>query len=257
MPVLKQKRTALTRFAAQLEYEGSAFSGWQFQINAQSVQAALEAAIEKRFHEVRRVGGASRTDAGVHARGQVAMFDLAYSIPARRLVTALNSALPRGVRVLRCWRVPTNWDPRRAALQKTYAYWVFNRPVESPLWQGRVWQVYQPLDLAAMRRAARWLKGRHDFSAFRAAGCEAVSPIRTLKALTVHRSGPLITLKATADAFLYHMVRNLVGTLVEVGKGRIAPDQVRAILRSRQRMNAGPTAPACGLYLERIRFRRS
>jgi tRNA pseudouridine38-40 synthase len=249
-------RPALRRFAVTLEYDGASYGGWQFQENAPTVQAALERAIERLFRERRRVGGASRTDAGVHALGQVAVFDLAHSLPPARLAAALNSVLPASVRVLDARPVAADWDPRTASLRKTYRYLIHDREVPSPLWSGRAWQVRRRLDLPAMRRAARVLVGRHDFSAFRAAGCEADHPVRTVRALSLARRGDLISIRVTADAFLYHMVRNLVGTLAEVGKGRMTPAQVGRVLRALDRRQAGPTAPAEGLYLERVEFGR-
>jgi tRNA pseudouridine38-40 synthase len=239
-----------------IEYDGAAFSGWQFQENAPSVQAALEAAVLKRFKEKRRAGGASRTDAGVHARGQVAIIDLAHPIPAAKLAVALNSALPPTVRVLSVRRVPAAWDPRQQSTRKTYSYSIYNRRIYSPLQAGRAWQVQQRLSLQAMRSGARHLLGRHDFSAFRATGCEAKHPIRTLHVLALSKRGDLLTLKVTADAFLYNMVRILAGTLVEVGRGRFTPEQVKKILSSHDRRQAGPTAPAFGLCLEAIAFGR-
>jgi tRNA pseudouridine38-40 synthase len=160
------------------------------------------------------------------------------------------------VRVLKSREVPRDWDPRRQSVQKTYSYAIYNRSVYSPLHLGRAWQVLPPLDLAAMKRGAAQLLGRHDFSSFRAAGCEARHAVRTVKSITLSRRGALITLKVTADAFLYHMVRNIVGTLVQVGLGKFTPGQVKRVLRARDRSLAGPTAPACGLTLESIRFGR-
>ncbi|MEW6516560.1 MAG: tRNA pseudouridine(38-40) synthase TruA [candidate division FCPU426 bacterium] len=253
----KSAAPALTRrFAVTLEYDGAAFAGFQLQPNAETVQAVLERALKRLFKEERRVAGASRTDSGVHARGQVAVFELAHALPPARLTAALNSALPPAARVVACRRVPAGWDPRQRARRKTYRYLVFNRPVFSPLWIGRAWQVAQPLDLDAMRRAARHLLGRRDFSAFRAAGCEARHPVRTLLQAGVQRRGPLLTFTFTADAFLYKMVRALAGTLVWVGQGRFKPADIPRILRGRDRAQAGPTAPACGLYLEKIVFGR-
>lgn len=244
------------RFAVTLEYDGAAFAGFQLQPNADTVQAALERSLKRLFGEIRRVAAASRTDSGVHSRGQVAVFDLAHRIPPQRLLAALNSALPPAVRVVASRQVPGAWDPRQRAVRKTYRYLVFNRPVFSPLWIGRAWQVGPALDLAAMRQASRHLVGRHDFSSFRAAGCEARHPVRTVLKISLRRQGPLVTLTFTADAFLYRMVRALVGTLVAVGLGRFAPSDVPRILRGRDRTLAGPTAPACGLYLEKIIFGR-
>jgi tRNA pseudouridine38-40 synthase len=252
--LMQKKKPLLKRYAVTLEYDGSTFGGWQYQKNAPTVQAALEAAIRECFGETRRAGGASRTDAGVHALGQVAIFDLAYAIPPERLQAALNSALPRSVRALHVKKVPNDWDPRRASTGKTYSYLIFNRQPGSPFWAGRAWTIFRRLDVAAMRRAARFLVGRHDFSAFRAAGCEAAHPRRHVKRLSVIRQSDLVRIRVTADAFLYHMVRNFAGTLVEVGRGRMTAGQVKKILQSRDRRQAGPTAPAEGLYLERVNF---
>lgn len=249
-------KNALRRFAVTLEYDGAAFSGFQLQSNARTVQAALEKVLRRGFGERRRVSGASRTDAGVHARGQVAAFDLVHSISAQQLVPALNSRLPRTVRVLAARPVSSAWEPRKASVQKTYTYLIHNRSMSSPLWDGKAWQVYQSLDLTAMRRAAEQLVGRHDFSSFRASGCAARHSVRTLRELTMSRQGAIIKLRFTADAFLYHMVRNLTGTLAEVGKGRLIAGEMKKILRARNRKVAGPTAPACGLYLEKIVFGR-
>ncbi len=256
MAKVAQTPPTLKRYAVTLEYDGTAFSGWQFQENAPTVQAALEAAVAKRFHETRRAGGASRTDSGVHARGQVAVFDLAHAIPVTQMAAALNSALPFSVRVVKAKRVPVDWDPRQQSIEKTYSYQIFNRTIYSPLYRQRAWQFHGPLDLQAMRRASKYLLGRHDFSAFRAAGCTAKHPIRTVKRLTLVQRGPLITVRITADAFLYHMVRNIVGTLVQVGRGKMTPEHIKRILASRQRTLAGPTAPAEGLYLDSMRFGR-
>lgn len=244
----------MNRYAVTVEYDGSAFSGWQFQENAHTAQAELEKAIRHRFREKRRVGGASRTDAGVHALGQVAVFDLAHSIPATHLASALNSALPPTIRVRKVRAVSAGWDPRQAAREKTYSYLVHDHPIYSPLLIGRAWQVNWKLDQASMKKAARYLIGRHDFTSFRGSGCEAAHARRHLKRIEITRSRGILRLRFTADAFLYHMARNLAGTLVEVGRGKIKPAQMKKILAARDRSQAGPTAPACGLYLEVIRF---
>ncbi len=249
---MAKAKHALRRFAVMLEYDGAAFAGWQLQSNARTDQAALERALRQGFGERRRVNGASRTDAGVHALGQVAAFDLAHSISTKQLVPALNGRLPRSIRVLSARMVPATWEPRKEAVQKTYTYLIHNRVPSSPFWEGKAWQVHQILDVAAMRRAAKQLVGKHDFTSFQASGCVARHPVRTLKAADVVRQGHMLKLRFTADAFLYHMVRNLAGTLVEVGKGRLTPAEVKKILKARNRKLAGPTAPAYGLYLKKI-----
>jgi tRNA pseudouridine38-40 synthase len=154
--------------------------------------------------------------------------------------------------VLAARTVPAGWDPRRRARYKTYRYWICDRPEGSPLLAARAWHIKRPADVAAMRRGAAHLLGRHDFSAFRAAGCEASHPVRRILRLRITRRGPLVELSITADAFLYRMVRNIVGTLAEVGWGRRTPGSVRTLLRAKDRLKAGPTAPAHGLYLDKV-----
>ena len=252
---MKQKSSSLTRYAITLEYDGSAFAGFQLQKKDFTVQAALEKAIYTRFKERQRVVAVSRTDAGVHAKGQVAVFKLAYPLPLQKMAAALNSALPHPVRVLAAKKVAPDWEPHRATRNKTYTYLVYDREIYSPLWKGRAWQVMQKLDFTAMRQAAKHLLGTHDFTSFRAAGCVANHPVREMLDISISRQGHLLKLCFTAKAFLYHMVRNLAGTLVEVGKGKLTPVQVKAILTAKNRKLAGRTAPACGLYLDKIRFK--
>jgi tRNA pseudouridine38-40 synthase len=252
---MKPKPTTLTRYAITVEYDGSAFSGFQLQKKDFTVQAALEKAVYTRFKEHQRVVGVSRTDAGVHARGQVALFKLAYPLPVEKMVAALNSALPYPVKVLTAKKVPMDWEPHRATKNKTYTYLVYDREIFSPLWKGRTWQVMQKLDIAAMRQAAKHLVGTHDFTSFRASGCVAHDPVREMLNISISKQGDLLSLRFTATAFLYNMVRILAGTLVEVGKGRITATQVKAILAAKNRKLAGRTAPACGLYLDKIRFK--
>ncbi|MCD4812379.1 tRNA pseudouridine(38-40) synthase TruA [bacterium] len=250
-----QKKTGLQRYAIWLEYDGAAFAGFQFQKKKVTVQSTLERAITFRFHETCRVAVASRTDAGVHAKAQVAIFDMAYAIAAEKLGPALNSALPVSVKVLSAKKVAPDWEPRKQSIQKIYAYLIYERPIVSPLQHQRMWQVMQRLDLAAMRSAVRHLIGKHDFSSFRASGCASKHATRDLEKISITRKGYVLTLRFFGNAFLYHMVRNLVGTLVEVGKGRLKPGEVKIILQTRNRKKAGPTAPACGLYLEKIKFK--
>ncbi|MCK5218472.1 tRNA pseudouridine(38-40) synthase TruA [bacterium] len=252
--MLKNKDEKVKRLAVLLEYDGSTFSGWQVQVNSHTVQAELEKAIWKAFREHRRVQGTSRTDAGVHARGQVAAFDLAYPLPAPRLVMALNKIMPPMVRVIKAWPVRLGWDPQRTAISKTYTYLIYNRPIYSPLRAGRAWQIFQSLDMEAMLRAAKCLVGQHDFSSFQATGGAAEDAVRRLTAITITRQSKLVKIKITGTGFVYRMVRNIIGTLVEVGKGRMKTTEVKKILMACNRKLAGPTAPAYGLYLEKIKF---
>jgi len=208
--------------------------------------------LEKAIHDLTGapavVLGASRTDAGVHARAQVAGFATATRIPLLGIVRGLNSVLPADVAVRDAEEVDSAFDARRRARSKRYQYLIWNRPERSPMWRRTAWHLARPLDVAAMRRAAAPLVGEHDFSAFRAAGCSAKHPVRTLSALDI--SGvDLITLSFDGNAFLRHMVRNIAGTLAEVGLGRRPPDGVAGILEGRDRTRAGRTAPAHGLTL--------
>ncbi|HKA90028.1 MAG TPA: tRNA pseudouridine(38-40) synthase TruA [Haliangiales bacterium] len=242
------------RIKLTVEYDGTDFEGWQRQAPPhRSVQEALERALADLLGEVCAVAGAGRTDAGVHARAQVASFVTASAIPAAGLMRALNAALPPDVAVRDAEDVDPAFDARRWARGKHYAYRIWNRPERSPLHRRVSWHVRRPLDLDAMRRAAAPLVGEHDFSAFRAAGCTAKSPVRNLRRLDISGED-LIVLDLEATAFLRHMVRNLAGTLVEVGLGARSADEIEAILAGRDRTRAGRTAPPHGLTLERVYY---
>jgi tRNA pseudouridine38-40 synthase len=246
----------MTLWALLLEYDGAPFVGWQRQANGLSVQAVLEAAAS------RLAGGApvasavaGRTDAGVHALGQVAQLDLATPLTPARLREALNYHMkPHPVAVLRAAPAPDGWHARFAATGRAYRYQILNRRARPALQAGRVWHVPAPLDAAAMHAAAQRLLGRHDFSSFRAAACQANSPLRTLDRLDVTRDGDAIAIVAEARSFLHHQVRNMVGTLRLVGDGHWTADRVAAALAARDRAAGGPTAPAEGLALTGVRY---
>ncbi len=238
------------RFKLTLEYDGGPFVGWQRQDNGPSVQAALEAAVERTAGAPAEVVGAGRTDAGVHALGQVAHVDLARDWAPLRLREALNFHLrPAPVAVLAVEAVPPDFHARFSATERRYRYRILNRRAPPVLDRERVWAIARPLDAEAMHRAAQRLVGRHDFSSFRAKLCQAASPVKTLGALAVARAGDEVVVTAAARSFLHHQVRNIVGTLVQVGLGRWPEFQVSAVLDARDRAVAGPTAPAAGLYL--------
>ena len=246
----------MTRWALLLEYDGTGFVGWQRQASGLAVQAVLEDAA------ARLAGGApvasivaGRTDAGVHAAAQVAHLDLPGTLGAERVREALNFHMkPHPVAVLRAAAVAAAFNARFSAVGRAYRYMILNRRARPALAVGRVWHVPQPLDAAAMDAAAGLLCGRHDFSSFRAAACQAASPLRTLDRLTVRREGDLVVVEAEARSFLHHQVRNLVGTLRLVGDGSRRPDWVAAVLAARDRRAAGPTAPAAGLTLTGVRY---
>jgi tRNA pseudouridine38-40 synthase len=239
-----------------LEYDGAPFVGWQVQPNGPSVQGAVEDAVEKLCGAPARVTGAGRTDAGVHARGQVASLDPPRNLPLSAWTAGLNAHLPPEVACVRAEEAPPGFDARRWARGKRYVYTVVRSPVRSPLWRGRAWEVRRPLDVPAMTAALPHLRGRHDFSALRAADCPARTTVREVRELSIRveplREGELIELRIEATAFLKHMVRNLVGTLVEVGHGKRSPDSLRELLDSGDRTRAGPTAPPHGLVLDEV-----
>jgi len=246
----------MTVWALLLEYDGAPFVGWQRQQNGLSVQEVLESAA------ARLSGGtqvstvvAGRTDAGVHAEAQVAQLTLATSLSPDRLREALNYHMkPHPVAVLRSASAPDGWNARFSAIGRAYRYWILNRRARPVLQDGRVWHVPAPLDVARMHEAAQLLLGRHDFTSFRAVGCQANNPVRTLDRLDVRQNGDLVEVVAEARSFLHHQVRNMVGTLKLVGDGHWAPGQVAAALAACDRSAAGPTAPPDGLYLTGVRY---
>lgn len=248
----------MPRYRLLLEYDGAPFRGWQRQENGPSVQEAVEEAAFAFAGERTTVEGAGRTDTGVHALGQAAHLDLATAREPRRVRMGLNFHLARIVRgrvsVLDCVEAAPDFHARFSATGRRYLYRILNRPSPPAIGRGRVWWIPQALDAAAMAEAARALEGRHDFTSFRAAGCQARSPLRTLDSLTVERHGDGITVRADARSFLHRQVRNMVGTLAEVGRGRRGPDFPRRALAARDRAAAGPVAPAHGLYLEAVLY---
>jgi len=236
------------RIALGLEYDGSRFCGWQSQAPGCGVQDALERALESIAGVPLRVVTAGRTDAGVHALGQVAHFDAPVERPLSAWVRGVNSELPDAVAVLWAQPVEAEFHARFSAVRRSYLYLLLNDPVRPALLAGRVGWFHLPLDLGAMQEAARFLQGRQDFSAFRAAECQAKSPVKELYRAEVTRQGGFIQFDFCANAFLHHMVRNMVGCLVYVGKGAQAPGWLAEVLRGRDRRLAAPTFAADGLY---------
>ncbi len=246
----------MPRWKLTLEYDGRGLVGWQRQKEGLSVQGALESAVEKFSGERVTVCGAGRTDAGVHALGQVAHFDLAREAPLDVVRSALNHYLrPQAIAVLAAETVPDSFDARLSARYRHYRYRILNRRAPAALERGRVWQVSPPLDSEAMREGAAHLVGRHDFSTFRGSLCQAKSPLKTLDLFEVARCGEEIRVEARARSFLHHQVRNMVGTLKLVGLGRWKPEDVARALAARDRRAGGPTAPAEGLYLVEVGYR--
>lgn len=246
----------MPRYALLIEYDGGAFHGWQRQAGLPTVQQAIEeAAAVLNGGEPASTTVAGRTDAGVHAEGQVADLVIAADLPPERVREALNQRTrPLPVVVRAAARAPEGWSPRFSAIRRVYRYRILNRSARPALAEGRVWHIRQPLDWQAMGRAAAGLLGWHDFSAYRAASCQAKSALRTLDRLEVRAEGEEVVVLAEARSFLHHQVRNMVGTLVEVGLGKQPEDWPRAVLESRDRTRAGRTAPAAGLYFVRVDY---
>jgi tRNA pseudouridine38-40 synthase len=264
-----------TTWKLTLSYDGGPFRGWQVQPGLPTVQGTLAAVIEQVTGEAVLPQGSGRTDAGVHALGQVASFALGARIPAENLLRALNRALPAAIRVLNAEAAPEGFHARHSARGKTYEYRIFERRVQiaaanstvervcSPFLAPYAWDCRWPLQLEPMQAAAAMLCGTHDFTSFaasdpdlgeRAEGQGAPNPVKTIHGSTVAREEGLLVYRVRGSGFLHHMVRNIVGTLVDVGRGSRLPAEIPAILAARDRSAAGPTAPAQGLYLVRVDY---
>lgn len=237
-----------------IEYDGTNYHGWQTQPNGPTIQAVLEDALSVFFAQSIRVIGAGRTDAGVHALGQVANFHTVKSFDRHRLLRGLNALTPRDITVKEAEAVADSFDARRDGRARIYHYQILNRPMPSPFYLNRAWHLHAPMDIEAMRAAIACLLGEHDFSSFRAAGCEADHPVRRVYETSIENRGEVLVYTIEATAFLRHMVRNIVGTLSEVGYGTRAPASFAELLAARDRSRAGITAPANGLYLMEVKY---
>jgi tRNA pseudouridine38-40 synthase len=245
----------LPRYKLTIEYDGGPFVGWQAQANGVSVQGVIESAFEALCGARIGLRGAGRTDAGVHASGQVAHADLPKPWRTDRLRDALNAHLRQHpVAILAAEEVAENFDARFSALKRHYFYRIINRRAPLTYDRGRAWLVRRNLDAAAMHEAAQCLVGKHDFSTFRAAECQAESPLRTLERLDVERSGEEIHIRASARSFLHTQVRSMVGSLEHVGSGKWTAADLRATLEARDRRRCGRVAPAAGLYLVKVDY---
>jgi len=262
-----------------IQYDGTNYSGWQIQAsgverqalsakgkkNIITIQGLLQEAIKKITGEDVKLIGAGRTDAGVHAIEQVASFKTLSNLPADIIKRALNATLPDDIRILNACDAELDFHPRYNAKSKIYFYIISNSHVISPFLYRYAWKIPHKLNFEKMKLASEFLKGMHDFSAFRASGCSAKNPVRTVFDISIERSdsihfidipfaGNFLKIRIEADAFLRHMVRNIVGTIVEIGKGKIKSENIREIINSKDRRLAGPTAPARGLFLEKINY---
>ncbi|HSR76848.1 MAG TPA: tRNA pseudouridine(38-40) synthase TruA [Xanthobacteraceae bacterium] len=245
----------MPRYKLLIEYDGTPFAGWQIQANGASVQGVLTAAIEAFCGERVHVQGAGRTDAGVHALGQVAHVDLAKDADPETVRDALNAHLrPHPIAILEAEIIAQDFDARFSATRRHYLYRIVNRRADLALERNRAWRIARPLDARAMQVAARLLVGRHDFTTFRAAECQSKSPLNTLERLDVERAGDELRVAAVARSFLHHQVRSMVGSLALVGEGKWQPDDVARALAARDRSACGPVAPPDGLYLVRVDY---
>jgi tRNA pseudouridine38-40 synthase len=237
-----------------IEYDGTRYHGWQLQAKGETIQALLERAVSTLLRKPTRITGSGRTDAGVHALGQVVSFFSDKEFDPHRIRRALNALTPDDITIKDVEIVPDSFDARRDGRVRVYEYRILNRPTPSPFHLNRAWHVHDPLDVQAMRDAIRCLEGEHDFSSFRAAGCDAAHPVRKVYRTSLEQRGELLVLTVEATAFLRHMVRNIIGTLVEVGRGQRAPRFFADLIEARDRTQAGPTAPAHGLFLVEVKY---
>jgi tRNA pseudouridine38-40 synthase len=242
------------RLALGIEYDGTGYHGWQVQPHAPSIQAELDRALSAVADSPIECVGAGRTDAGVHASGQVAHFDPPVERRLRSWLLGGNTTLPDDISIIWVRHVPTDFHARFSAVSRSYRYAILNRPVRSALHRNRVWWVYRRLDHERMHEAAQQLLGRHDFSAFRASACQSHTPVREVTHIAVSREADFLYLDCTANAFLHHMVRNIVGSLVRIGLGEESVGWLGETLATGDRKLSGMTAPAAGLTLNHVEY---
>ncbi|MBO5993933.1 MAG: tRNA pseudouridine(38-40) synthase TruA [Firmicutes bacterium] len=250
----------MRRIALKIAYEGTDYAGWQRQENGPSIQQTIEDTVFDLFHERVDLMGSGRTDAGVHARGQIAAMDMEHPIPTDKLILALNSNLPEDIRIYEAWEADKDFHPRFQAKRKTYEYVIFQGPVCPPELRRFAWHVKDPMDLSLMEEAARKLVGTHDFAAFRSTGGMNLSTVRTVEEVKIvcepveETKGRILRLRITGNGFLYNMVRIIAGTLKEIGQERLPVTVIEEALQKGDRLLLGPTAPAQGLFLVSVEY---
>ncbi len=246
---MEKKRVRLT-----VAYDGTNYHGWQVQDNGITIEEVLNKCLTGLLGEPIQVIGASRTDSGVHALGNIAVFDTVNPMPAGKISYALNQRLPEDIRVQKSEEVPSDWHPRHCGSRKTYEYRIYRAEFPMPVKRFYSYFVYRPIDVGRVREAAAYLEGEHDFKSFCQAGAQVESTVRTLYWLQVEEQGQDLVIRVCGNGFLYNMVRIIVGTLLEAGLGKREPDEIPGILEALDRSAAGPTAPACGLTLVKYEF---
>lgn len=244
----------MRRIALTIGYDGTEYAGWQRQENGLAVQQVIEDVIEKLFHEQVHVMGSGRTDAGVHARGQVAAFDFKHPIPVERLKMALNANLPDDIRIYQVWEAEAEFHPRFNAKRKTYAYRFINGEIMPPEMRKYHTLVKEPLNIEKMQEALKLLEGEHDFLAFRSSGGMNLSTVRTIYSAVLKEEGEGYRIEVTGNGFLYNMVRIIAGTLFEIGKGKLGLECITKALTTGRRELLGPTAPGTGLMLMKVDY---
>lgn len=251
---LEKQIDAVKRILLVVAYDGTNYHGWQAQDNADTIEGELNKALSALLKTNVEVIGASRTDAGVHGMCNLAVFDTTMNIPADKYAYALNQSLPEDIKIRKSMEVEADFHPRKRKISKTYRYAINSQEFPNPLKTRYSHFTYHKLDTDLMSQGAKWLLGEHDFTSFCSVNGTALSNVRTIDDISVVRDEEDIYIDVTGNGFLYNMVRIIAGTLMEVGKGKIKPDEIRTILEACDRTKAGPTAPACGLTLIDIKF---
>lgn len=244
----------MKRIKLEIAYDGTNYCGWQIQPNNPTIEAKINKALSELLHEEITVIGASRTDAGVHALGNVAVFDTDTKIPANKICYALNQRLPEDIRVQTSEEVPLHFHPRKVNCRKTYEYHILNRKIALPTERLYAYHVYYDLDIEAMNTAAKYLVGEHDFKSFCSVKTQVTDTVRTIYQLQIIKIDDSIKIVVNGNGFLYNMVRIIAGTLIEIGRGFYSPERVKEMLGSMDRSQTGPTAPAHGLRLVKIEY---
>lgn len=244
----------MKRIMLTVAYDGTNYHGWQVQPNGETIEGVLNRCLSELLREKIEVIGASRTDSGVHARGNIAVFDTDTRIPAAKIAYALNARLPEDIRIQESGEVDASFHPRHCDSRKTYEYRIYNAPFSMPTERMYSYFTYVPLNVERMQEAAAYFVGIHDFKSFCSADSQVENTVRQVESVQVLKEGDLIIIRVVGRGFLYHMVRIMAGTLMEVGRGNLEPQDIERILEAEDRAAAGPTAPACGLTLIKYEF---